>query len=130
MEGEAGEYMKREGGGGEEREREREAAEEPEKTGNGPESASEQLRKTEEAKERRREREREGGKEERGAKTHARSSCRGDCADVRGKVLRRALPDLTIPPLPTRVSSNVARFDSIRLSPKDRPVQWATIFAS
>jgi len=49
MEGEAGEYMKRQGSGGQEREREREAAEEPEKTGNGPESASEQLRKTEAA---------------------------------------------------------------------------------
>ena len=38
-----------------------------------------------------------------------RSSCRGDCADVRGKVLRRAIPDLT-------TSSLSARRDSARLS--------------
>lgn len=32
-----------------------------------------------------------------------RSSCRGDCTDVRGKVLRRALPDLTTPLLPSQL---------------------------
>ncbi|KAL0105083.1 hypothetical protein PUN28_016615 [Cardiocondyla obscurior] len=45
-------------------------------------------------------------KEERRRKREAetaRSSCRGDCADVRGKVLSRDLPDLTI--LPSRASA-------------------------
>ncbi|KYQ59812.1 hypothetical protein ALC60_01197 [Trachymyrmex zeteki] len=41
----------------------------------------------------------------------AHSSCRGDCANVRGKVLCRALPDLTTPPLPSRVDFVVARSD-------------------
>lgn len=40
---------------------------------------------------------------ERREKRDVRSSCRGDCADVRGKVLSRALPDLTTLSLPPRV---------------------------
>lgn len=40
-----------------------------------------------------------------------RSSCRGDCADVRGKVLCRDLPDLTTPPLPSRIDFVVAWSD-------------------
>lgn len=42
-------------------------------------------------------------KEREREKRDVRSSCRGDCADVRGKVSRRALPDLTTLSLLPRV---------------------------
>jgi len=111
MEGEAGEYMKRQGSGGEETERARERERERERErrqrnqkrpGNGPEECKRAIEKD------------RGSERERG-RGRGGEGGRGDCADVRGKVLRRALPDLTTPPLPTRVSSNVARSDSIRL---------------
>lgn len=56
-------------------------------------------------------REKEMEKKKRKRGKDARSSCRGDCADVRGKVLCRALPDLTTPPLPSRVGLVVAWSD-------------------
>lgn len=78
--------------------KERRGEEEPEKMKNEPECK----RAIEKTRDGEREKKREGEKRD------VRSSCRGDCADVRGKVLRRALPDLTTHlSLPLRVDFTV-----------------------